>query len=348
MSAFTSLSSAALKGFFRDKVALFFSFAFPLMFIVIFGLIFSDEGAEKIEIGITGSGPVISALESTGAFELKEFDSFQEAFAQVEEGEIPAVVAAEGNNITLRYAASDQIAAATVRGIVEGVVNDVNLRSTGAEPRYQVRAAQVEDSSLKPIQFIVPGMMSWGVALGAVFGSAFTLVSWRKKQVLRRIRSAPVNIFTVLGSRLVATLMIGVVQAVVFIGVGMLPFFGLKLSGQWWLAIPLLLLGIVAFFAVGLLIGSVCKTEEATSGVANAVIVPMAFLSGVFFPLDGAPSWMVAVSDFMPLKHMNEGMSDFLVRTEGPAALVNPALVLTGFTVVTLLVAARVFKWESS
>ena len=59
MSAFTSLSSAALKGFFRDKVALFFSFAFPLMFIVIFGLLFSEDGAEKIEIGVTGSGPVV-------------------------------------------------------------------------------------------------------------------------------------------------------------------------------------------------------------------------------------------------------------------------------------------------
>jgi ABC-2 type transport system permease protein len=329
-------------------VALFFSFAFPLMFIVIFGLIFSNSGAEKIEIGVTGSGPVITALESTGAFELKEFDSFQEAFGQVRDGELPAVVAAEGDNVTLRYAASDQTAAATVRGIVEGVVNDVNLRASGTEPRYRVRAQQVEDSSLKPIQFIVPGMMSWGVALGAVFGSAFTLVSWRKKQVLRRIRSAPVNIFTVLGARLVATLLIGVVQAVVFIGVGTLPVFGLKLAGRWWLAIPLLLLGIVAFFAIGLLIGSFCKTEEAASGVANAVIVPMAFLSGVFFPLDGAPSWMVKVSDFMPLKHMNEGMSDFMVRSESAGALVAPSLILVGFTVVTLLIAAKVFKWEAS
>ncbi len=348
MSAFTSLSSAALKGFFRDKVALFFSFAFPLMFIVIFGLLFADQGAEQIEIGVTGDGPVIQALESTGAFDLTEFDTFQEGFAQVRDGELPAVVAVEGSTVTLRFAASDQTAAATVRGIVEGVVNDVNLRSAGVEPQFQVRAQQVEDSSLKPIQFIVPGMMSWGVALGAVFGSAFTLVSWRKKQVLRRIRSAPIGIFTVLGSRLVATMMIGIVQAIVFIGVGTLPLFGLQLAGRWWLAIPVLLLGIIAFFAVGLVIGAFCKTEEATSGVANAVIVPMAFLSGVFFPLDGAPGWMQTISDFMPLKHMNEGVSAFLVNNQGPEALVMPSVVLAGFTVLMLAIAAKVFNWESS
>lgn len=348
MSAFASLSTAALKGFFRDKVAFFFSFAFPLMFIVIFGLIFSDSGTQRIELGVTGEGPVIQALESTGALELTEFDTFQEGFVRVRDGDLPAMIAVEGRNVTLRFAASDQNAAATVRGIVEGVVNDVNLRSAGVEPLYSVRAQQVEDSSLKPIQFIVPGMMSWGVALGAVFGSAFTLVSWRRKQVLRRIRSAPVGIFTVLGSRLVATLMIGIVQAIVFIGVGTLPVFGLQLAGRWWLGIPILLLGIIAFFAVGLVIGAVCKTEEATSGVANAIIVPMAFLSGVFFPLDGAPGWMQAVSDFMPLKHMNEGISAFLVGNQGAEALLTPSLVLAGVTVLMLAIAAKVFNWESS
>ncbi|CAN5762256.1 hypothetical protein BH23ACT12_BH23ACT12_12100 [soil metagenome] len=225
--------------------------------------------------------------------------------------------------------------------VVEGVVNDVNLRSAGVQPRFRVRAQQVEDSSLKLIQFIVPGMMSWGVALGAVFGSAFTLVNWRKKQVLRRIRAAPVGIFTVLGSRLVATMMIGIVQAIVFIGVGTLPVFGLQLAGRWWMAAPILLLGIIAFFAVGLVIGAVCKTEEATSGVANAVIVPMAFLSGVFLPLDGAPGWMRTISDFMPLKHMNEGISTFLVSNQGVDALVIPSLVLAGFTVLMLAIAER-------
>lgn len=348
MSAFSSLSSAALKSFFRDRVALFFSFAFPLMFIVIFGLLFSGGDGGRIEIAVVGEGPVVDALEGTEAFDMRRFDSFQEAFARVRDGDLPAVVAAEGDTVTVRYAASDQNAAATVRGIVEGVVNEINLTSAGVEPAFRVRAQQVEDSSLKPIQFIVPGMMSWGVALGAVFGSSFTLVTWRRKQVLRRIRSAPVNIGVVLSSRLLATIMIGIVQAVVFIGVGLLPVFGLQLSGRWWLGMPILLLGIVAFFAVGLLIGAVCKTEEAASGVANAVIVPMAFLSGVFFPLDQAPDWMRSVSRFMPLRHMNDGMSAFLVRGESVGALASPSLFLVLFTIVTTVIAARAFKWEAA
>jgi ABC-2 type transport system permease protein len=346
VSAFGSLSAAALKGFYRDRATLFFTFAFPLIFIVIFGSIFSGAGEDKIEIGVVGRGPVIAGLRETGAVEFAEFDTFQEGFAEVEAGDLPALVAQEGNRVILRFAASDQNAAATVRGIVEGVVNRMNLEVAGVEPAFTLTAQQVEDTSLEPIQFIVPGMMSWGVAFAALFGSAITLVTWRRKQVLRRIRAAPVSTFSVLGSRLVATLFIGVSQAVVFLGVGM-AVFGLKLSGRWWLALPIFLLGVIAFFAVGLVVGSFCKTEEAASGVGNAIVVPMSFLSGVFFPLDQAPGWMVAVSDFMPLKYMNEGITTFLVRGEGPAELVKPSLVLIAFSAVMVLIASRLFKWEA-
>jgi ABC-2 type transport system permease protein len=90
------------------------------------------------------------------------------------------------------------------------------------------------------------------------------------------------------------------------------------------------------------------KTEEAASGVANALIVPMAFLSGVFIPLDSAPGWMRSIANFMPLKHMNDGMVDFLVRGQGPGAMVLPGAVLLALTLVMAFVASRVFNWEAA
>jgi len=190
--------------------------------------------------------------------------------------------------------------------------------------------------------------MSWGVAVTAVFGAALTLVSWRKKQVLRRIRLAPVTVGTVLTARITVTLGVAVVQALIFVGVGLLPIFGLKLTGTWWLGIPVFVLGILAFFAIGMLVGSFAKTEEAATGAANIVVLPMAFLSGTFFPIDQAPSWLQTVSKVFPLRHMNDGMMDFLVRGKGAEALLTPCLVLVGFTLVLGLISARVFQWEDS
>ncbi len=346
MTAFKSLATAMVKIFYRDKATLFFTFVFPLMFLVVFGLLFRDAGTDKTEIGVVGDGPVIVGLEQTGALQLTRFDTVEAAVEQVRAGDLPAMVAQDGDQITYRFAQSDQTQAGLVSGIVTGVVSAVNQQATGQPPRYVIDSGNVENASLKPIQYITPGIMSWGVAVTAVFGAALTLVSWRKKQVLRRIRLAPVPASTVLSARVVVTVGVAIVQAIVFIGVGLLPLFGLQLTGTWMLAIPVFLLGILAFFAIGMLVGAFCKTEEAATGAANIVVLPMAFLSGTFFPIDQSPPWMQTVSQAFPLRHMNDGIMDFLVRGQGPAALVVPCLVLAAFVLVVGAIAAKVFQWE--
>ncbi|SDH46259.1 ABC-2 type transport system permease protein [Actinokineospora alba] len=347
-AAFTSLSKAMAKGFFRDKATLFFSFIFPLMFLVIFGLLFRDAGAEKIKIGAVGDGPVLAALEQTGAVELERFDSVEAGVRKVRDGDLPGLVEATGDTVRLSFAASDQAQAGTVRGLVAGVTQELNVRASGQPPRFAFEAAQVEDASLQPIQYLTPGIMSWGIAVTAVFGAALTMVNWRRKQVLRRLRLAPITPTTVLSSRLTVTVGVAFVQALVFVGVALLPIFGLRLSGTWWLSIPVFVLGVLAFFAIGMLIGAFCKTEEAATGAANIVVLPMAFLSGTFFPIEAAPPWLQTVSKVFPLRHMNDGMMDFLVRGKDFSALLVPCAVLIGFTLVVGFVASRVFTWEDS
>lgn len=346
MTAFKTLSVAMLKGFVRDKVTLFFTFLFPLMFLIIFGLILRDVGADKTRIAVVGDGPIVSALRDSGALELESYNDVDAAVQKVKDGDLPAALIIRGQQLDVRFAQSDQVKSATVLGIVNGFVDKANLAATGQPPKFTFAAEKVEDASLKPIQFLTPGILSWGVAVSAVFGSALTLVSWRRKQVLRRIRLAPVSAASVLSSRILVSTGVALVQGAIFIGIASLPVFGLRLSGSWWLAIPLLLLGTIAFFALGMLVGAFAKTEEAASAAANIVVLPMAFLSGTFFPVDQAPAWLQTVSKIFPLRHMNDGMLDVLVRGKGIEALAMPAAILVGFSLVVGFLASRVFKWE--
>lgn len=346
MTAFTSLAKAMLKGFYRDKATLFFTFVFPLMFLVVFGLLFRDDGTDPPKIAVVGDGEIVTAIERSGVLEPERHDTVDDALRKVRDGDLPAMVAQDGDRITFRFAASDQARSGLVRGIVDGIVSQVNQRATGQPPRFTVDTSAVEDSSLQAIQYLTPGIMSWGVAVTAVFGAALTLVSWRKKQVLRRIRLAPVAASTVLTSRVVVTLGVAVLQALIFVGIGLLPVFGLRLTGSWWLAAPVFVLGVLAFFAIGMLVGAFCRTEEAATGAANIVVLPMAFLSGTFFPIDQAPPWLQTVSNVFPLRHMNDGMMDFLVRGQDAGALLLPCAVLAGFILVVGAAAAKIFRWE--
>src|SRR5690606_5110146 len=119
--------------------------------------------------------------------------------------------------------------------------------------------------------------------MSAAFGASLNLVLWRKNQVLRRLRLSPVHPASIVGARVLVSLAIAMLQGAVFIGVAMTPPFGLQLPSTWWLLVPLLVAGTLSFMSVGLLVGALVRTEEAASGAVNLIVLPMAFLSGVFF-----------------------------------------------------------------
>lgn len=347
MGKFGSLSVAMFKGFFRDRVAVFFTFLFPLMFLVVFGLIFRDTGESKMPIGVVGDGPIIQALPAD-AVEVQRFDSLEAGVEKVRSGDLPAVVAEQDNVVVLRFAASDRTGAGTALGLINGVISQENVKASGGPPRFSLRAEQVEDTSLKPIQYLTPGLLAWSVAASAVFGAALTLVSWRRRQVLRRLRLAPVSAMSVLLSRLGVAFAVALLQVTVFILLAITPVFGLRLSGGWLLAVPLLAFGTLAFFAIGMLAGAFAKTEEAANAIANLIVLPMAFLSGAFFPLEFSPAWMQTLSLAFPLRHLNEGMLDVMIRGQGIGALLIPVAVLLGFTVVVGALALRLFRWDDA
>ncbi|MEV0264620.1 ABC transporter permease [Streptomyces sp. NPDC050617] len=248
MSGYTALTQAHYRAFVRDKTSLFFTFAFPLIFIVVFGLLFGGQS-------------------------------------------VPG-----GRHV---------------------------------------------------IDFMAPGVMAWGVGNGALFGVAYTLMHWRRSDVLRLVRLTPTSIFTVMASRFVVVLGIGVVQAALFIAIATLPVFGLTVTAQGVvLALPVLLLGILAFFSIGLIVGTYANSPDAVAAIANCVMIPMAFLSGSFFPMSSSPGWLQGFSRILPLRYMNEGVTNVLSGTKGASSLLVPCAGLLVFAAVFALLAAKTFKWS--
>jgi ABC-2 type transport system permease protein len=98
---------------------------------------------------------------------------------------------------------------------------------------------------------------------------------------------------------------------------------------------------------LGAIVGSYAKTPEAVAAVANCLMIPMAFLSGSFLPLDMMPEWMQTLSRALPLRYLNDGVSGALTGGGTGGVLVDCA-VLTGFAVVLGAVAVRTFRWSDT
>lgn len=352
-TAFWALSLAILRGFVRDRSSVFFAIVFPLMFLVLFGGLFANQSQPKVEMIQVGPVALFDNLPDDAqedfdqTFEVTHSDDLDDALAQVRKGDANVAVEQQGDTIVAHYTRADQTSAAITQGALRAFVDGANVALSGKPPTYTLQAEAVEDDSLDAIQYYTPGLLGWAVAMSAAFGAAATLQGWRQSKLLRRLQLAPVSTRGVVAARVSVTVAIALVQMAIFIGVGAI-FFGLTLTGAWWMAVPLVVVGTLCFMAIGLLAGAITKTQEGAVNAANFMVLPMAFLSGSFFPLDGAPAWLRAFSEVLPLKHLNDGMLDVMVRGEPWTAALVPMAILAVFAVAVTLVAARLFRWETT
>ncbi|MGH3446279.1 MAG: ABC transporter permease [Nocardioidaceae bacterium] len=351
MSSFKSVSIAILKGFVRDRQSVFFAIIFPLMFLVLFGGIF-NFGTSKSDLVVVGNVNLIDQLPSQAqnafddSFDVSHSSDLDAALEKVRMGDADAAVEMRGKTLVAHYAQADQVKAAVTQGTLRAFVNAANIRKSGQPPTYSFKAERVEDESLETIQFVTPGLLGWAIAMSAAFGAAATLQGWRTSKLLRRLRLSPASTGSIISARVVVAIVVALVQMAIFVGLATAAF-GLQLSGSWWMAVPLLICGTLSFMSIGLLAGSIAKTTEGAVNMANFIVLPMAFLSGSFFPLDGAPTWLQAISHVLPLRHLNDGMLDVMVRGLGPSSALAPMAILLGFAVVLTAIASRLFTWET-
>ena len=353
LTAFRSLSRAMWRGFTRDRTALVFSILIPVLFLVLFGSLYKSTNAAKINVVEVGKVSLLDQAEAAAPGQLGKIMTvthtrdLSTALADVRKGTYNAAVLEQGHNVMVRYSIADQTTAGVVQAVFSSIVQQADAVAAGSHGGYQLTTAQVEDKSLKPIQYLAPGLLGWAIASGGAFGAAITLVNWRENKLLRRLRLAPISTGSVVLARVGVSIIVAMVQLAVFLAIATLPYFGLKLSAYWWMAIPIVACGTLAFMSIGLLVGSFAKTQQAATAVANVIILPMAFLGGAFIPLTYAPAWINSVSFVMPLRYLVVGMQDVMARGEGPAAALPAIAILLGIAAVLTAISVRVFRWDA-
>jgi ABC-2 type transport system permease protein len=332
--------------FSRDRPAFFFTFAFPIMFIVLFGLIFGAAGSSRPTVDIVGTGPLRQALEQADALKLKVQPDEATALKRVRDGDEPAAVLMRGRNARIVYAASSQVEAPIVIGVVRGVVDGYNLRAADVRPAVRLSSARVEAQSLGYVDLLVPGLLAMAIAQSAAFGVAFSLVAWRQKGTLRRLRLTPLPLREFAAGRILFHLMIALIQTVILLTVGRV-LFGVHVVGNVLALLPLVLFGSLCFIALGMCIGGRVNTEDATAALSNLIVLPMVFLGGVFFPLAAAPSPVRVVAHFLPLTYLAEGLQNVAVRGHSFSSTLPNLGVLALIAVLLTALALRLFRWQT-
>ncbi|MGA7360335.1 MAG: amidohydrolase family protein, partial [Candidatus Sulfotelmatobacter sp.] len=105
-------------------------------------------------------------------------------------------------------------------------------------------------------------------------------------------------------------------------------------------------IAIVGFRAIGLILASVVNSMQESQLLVQLIYLPMLFLSGATFPLSMFPPWLLVVTQFVPATYMVTGIQGMLLRHEGLAANLQPAMALLLTAFVGLFISYKLFRWE--
>ena len=194
--------------------------------------------------------------------------------------------------------------------------------------------------------YLLVGILGYGAANTAFGGLAIQLVIRREYGILKRVRSTPLPGWLYLACLLGSNLVVFAVQSLCVVVLAVVAYDAdwpgrpVSLAGA-------LLIGAACFTGLGVGAAALIRSAEAVAPAVNVIVLPMAFLSGSFFPLDSAPPWLRAISEVFPLKHLNNAMLDVMVRGRTPEAVLPELGILLGFAVVLTAISAKLFKWDS-
>ncbi|MDR1634088.1 MAG: ABC transporter permease [Bifidobacteriaceae bacterium] len=195
------------------------------------------------------------------------------------------------------------------------------------------------------MQAVGPNVVAFGAAYVGMFTASQSLVEWRASGMSRVLFAAPVRTGGVLAANLAVGLALGLAQAGILVALSVLPGLNMSLSASAWLALPVVTLGIAAFFSIGMVIGALCKTVASAAGAINAVVLPMAYVSGAMLPAELLPDWATAIGRALPMRYMVEAIGGSLTGVAPSSTIGLGAIVLAGVAALFFGGATKIVKW---
>jgi ABC-2 type transport system permease protein len=357
----------ALRIWFRSKHTLFWTFAFPILLMLLFGAIFSVTDDPRFDFYVQNqdiidgvpsplSGTFVDMLSETGVLELKMVDPAEDTAEYIDEEGVEMMLfipegfhqscLTQNASVVLKTVPPEvDSSAATVRGVVEQIVEYFNTVTTGENPP-QVVTVQVESlvsENYRFIDFFVPGLIGMTLMTTGVFGAIGWNTRNRELGILKKLATTPLSKFEWIIGVILFEVIMSAISTAVILTIGVLVFDLRVLPNIY--SIILIVAGAIAFPGMGMVVARFVKETDSADAAANAITFPMMFLSGSFFPLEMMPDFLREIAKVLPLTYLNDGLRDSMVYGNVSSALYNTAIVMV-VAIVFIVLGSLITNWR--
>jgi ABC-2 type transport system permease protein len=206
---------------------------------------------------------------------------------------------------------------------------------------------EIEAEGVTGSAYLLAGILGYGVAATAFAGLAIIVVLRRESGVLKRLRGTPLPAWAYVSAVLVSTLIVFAIEVVALLVLANVMF-DVPYPERWLSLVLAVLLGVVAFAALGVALTTVIRSAEGASAVVNAVYLPMAFLAGSFWTPQAYPPVLEAIANVLPLTYYIELMQNVVLRNEQIWENWTEVGVVSAWGLFGLVVTVLRFRWVPS
>jgi len=354
-----------IRTFYRSKEAVFFTFFFPVMLMVLFGLIFSNQEDTAYKLMVQNrDGSEISHNFTTMLNNLSYIDveyvprgadadlymrehngNFMIVIPEGYGSAIMARMMGDPNasaELVLKYDPS-QSSAATKLQITRSILQEMNKALAGVNDTILAKPESITARSYKFIEYFIPGILGMTVMTSAVFGTIYDNNEFKQKGIARKLYTTPITRGEWVLSNMLYQLLVAIIYTALILIVGWVAF------GAWLdlnIFLPLVIVAAaLAFSGLGMLVGRAVKDAQSASALGNLITFPMMFLSGSFFPMEMMPDFLKTVAHGLPLYYVNESLREAMVfQNFGVAA--GHLAVISVFAAIVFAMGVLVTKWK--
>jgi len=355
-----------LLSFYREKTTMFFTFAFPIILILVFGTIFMSQDNVEYRLCVQdldqtkSSEKSVKTLELDGKFKITRVDPAANAAQYVRDHRVNLVLIIPkglekslirrkffndfNSSVTITYVYDPSSSSVLTKiQILNAVLAGINQEMAGLPPFIKSVEKSILSKKYRFIEFFVPGIIAMAVMTLSLFGTVDSDTELRQKGIIRKMSTTPITRTDWILSNILYHFILAVISTIVMLLVSY-GVFAVSLHINAWL-LAFILLDVFAFVGIGMILTRFVKEAQSAAAAANAISFPMMFLSGSFFPIELMPGFLQKFAKTLPLFYVNEGLRAAMVFEDNLAALRYSA-VIAGFAAVVFILGILATKWE--
>jgi len=353
------------RRFFRDRLALFFSIVFPVIFLFVFGSL--NSGSSDVSFRVAVLNQSSSSFAKTFVDNAKKSDIFKissdvttmdKAKDLMDKSQLDATIVLPkdfgtvksgqqipSGNAQVIYTENSSQSGTALVSVLESEFKGINAKLVATQTPFTVQGKQLNEQSLSAFDYTFAGLLGFSIIGMGIFGPVNVFPELKKMGILRRLSTTPLKVWQYFLSTMIGQAIIGLIALAVMFAIA-ITVFHLKIVGNPFELALFLVIGIITILGIGLALGGWAKNERQAAPLSNIIVFPMMFLSGTFFPRFLMPDWLQNLSGYLPLTPIIDGIR--LIATEGKHLWeIGPQLGLIGiWLVVIYVIAFRVFRWE--